>query len=294
MFARLAAFSAALVLALAALASPVRAEPASWRVTDGDTEMLLFGSVHMLPPHVEWRTAPLQAALASADLVAFEILTPETEDEEQAMYGLLAGYMFTSQPLHEVLTPATWARLEAFLASHDIPADAFGHLRPWAAAMMLELAVMESAGSNDELGVDTTLEQSLAPGQRKEALDTPALLLATIQALAAYGDAEAESLLSETLDWYEALEDQPDWSLEEAWAAGDIDSLSSYVADMKVEAPLLYKTLMTDRNTAWMPALERMMETEERVVVIVGAAHMAGPDGLPALLRAAGYTVEGP
>ncbi len=202
--------------------------------------------------------------------------------------------MFSPQPLREVLTPSTWARLEAFLASHEIPADAFSHLRPWAAAMMLEFAVMESAGSDEELGVDTQLEQAIGPGQRKEALDTPALLLATIQALAAYGDAEAESLLNESLDWYEELEHQPDWSLEEAWAAGDVDSIGSYVADMKAEAPMLYKTLMTDRNTAWMAALERMMETEERVVVIVGAAHMAGPDGLPELLRAAGYTVEGP
>ena len=294
MIARLAAFSAALVLSLASFASPVLAEPASWRVIDSDTEMLLFGSVHMLPPHVEWRTAPLEAALASADLVAFEILTPETEDEEQAMYAPLVGYMFAQQPLHEVLTPATWARLEAFLASHEIPAVAFSQLRPWAAAMMLDLAVSESAGSESELGVDTLLERSLAPGQRKEALDTPALLLATIQSLAAYGDAEAESLLNETLDWYEELDDQPDWSLEEAWAAGDTDSIGGYVAEMKAEAPLLYKALMTDRNTAWMPALQRMMETETRVVVIVGAAHMAGPDGLPALLRAAGYTVEGP
>lgn len=294
MFARLAALSAALLLPLASVASPVRAEPATWRVTDGDTEMLLFGSVHMLPPHVEWRTPALDASLASADLVAFEILTPETEDEEEAMYGPLIGYMFAPQPLHEVLTPATWARLETFLAAREIPAIAFSQLRPWAAALMLELAVSESAGSEDDLGVDTVLEQSLAPGQRKEALDTPALLLATIQGLAAYGDAEAESLLNETLDWYEELDHQPDWSVEEAWAAGDTGSIAGYVADMKVEAPLLYKTLMTDRNTAWMPALERMMETETRVVVIVGAAHMAGPDGLPALLRGAGYTVEGP
>jgi len=294
MFARLAALSAALFLSLASLASPAGAEPASWRVTDGDTEMLLFGSVHMLPPHVEWRTAPLEAALASADLVAFEILTPGTEEEEHAMYGPLVGYMFAEQPLQEVLAPATWARLEAFLDSHEIPAAAFGQLRPWAAAMMLDLAVIENAGSDEDLGVDTVLEQSLAQGQRKEALDTPDLLLATIRGLAAYGDAEAEGLLNQTLDWHEELEDQPDWSMEEAWAAGDTDSVASYVAEMKVEAPLLYQTLMTDRNTAWMPALERMMETETRVVVIAGAAHMAGPDGLPALLRAAGYTVEGP
>ena len=295
MFARLAAMSAALFLSLVSVAAaPANAEPASWRVTDGDTEMVLFGSVHMLPPHVEWRTDQMDAAIAQADLVAFEILTPGTEEEEEALYGPLMGYMFARQPLQDVVTPDTWTRLEAFLSERDIPAESFNQLRPWAAAMMLELAVAEEAGSEDDLGVDTVLENSLAPGQRKEALDTPALLLATIQAMAAYGDSEAETMLSESLDWYEELDQQPDWSVEEAWAAGDVDSIASFVAEMKTEAPLLYETLMTDRNRAWMPALKRMMETETRVVVIAGAAHMAGPDGLPALLRAAGYKVEGP
>lgn len=294
MFARLAALSAALFLSLALPAAPARAEPAVWRVTDADTEMVLFGSVHMLPEHVEWRTPLLDAAIAEADLVVFEILTPETEEEEWAMYGPLLRYMYASQPLSEVVTPATWARLEAFLIEHEIPADNFNSLRPWAAAMMLELAVAEDAGSDGDLGVDTVLENSLAPDQRKEALDTAELLLATIQSLAAYGDAEAESLLTQSLDWYEEIEDQPDWSMEESWAAGDVDSIASFVADMKAEAPLLYETLMTDRNTAWLTALKRMMDTETRVVVIVGAAHMVGPDGLPALMRAAGYRVEGP
>ena len=293
MFARLAVVSAALFLSLL-VGTSARAEPVIWRVTDADTEMLLFGSVHMLPPHVEWRTDQLDAAIASADLVAFEILTPGTPEEEEAMYGPLLAYMFAVQPLETIITPATWARLESFLSERDIPVEGFNQLRPWAAAMMLEVAVSEDQGSADEFGVDTVLEASLAPGQRREALDTPTLLLASIQALAAYGDAEAETMLGQTLDWYEELEHQPDWSMEEAWAAGDMDSIASFVTDMKAEAPLLYDTLMTGRNVAWMPALKRMMDTETRVVVIAGAAHMAGPDGLPALLRAAGYKVEGP
>lgn len=286
---------AALFLSLAPMvAAPARAEPALWRVTDADTEMILFGSVHILPEHIEWRGEALDAAVASADLIVFEVLTPETEEEQWAMVAPLTEYMYSGQPLREVLSAPTWTRLEALLVDRDIPVIAFEHLRPWSASMMLELAISKEQGSLEDLGVDTVLEQSLAPDKRKEALDTPALLLATIQALAAYGDAEAESMLVQTLDWIEAVEEQPDWEIEEAWSAGDVQTIAVLVEEMRAEAPLLYKALMTDRNTAWMPALERMMDTETRVVVIVGAAHMAGPDGLPALLRAAGYAVEGP
>ena len=286
---------AALALALSVLvAAPARAEPAIWRVTDADTEMVLFGSVHALPPQVEWRTAELDAAIASADLVAFEILTPASEAEEVAMMAPLMGYMFAARPLREVLSAPAWARLEAFLIKREMAPEAFDALRPWAAAMMLEIAAAESEGATGDLGVDTVLEASVAPDRRKEALDTPALLLSTIQALAAYGDAEGEALLVETLDWIEESETQPEWALEEAWAAGDTAAVAELVEEMRTEAPSLYKALMTDRNTAWVPALVRMMETERRVVVVVGAAHMSGPDGLPALLRAAGYAVEGP
>ncbi|HZW16335.1 MAG TPA: TraB/GumN family protein [Brevundimonas sp.] len=286
---------AALFLSLAAMvAAPARAEPALWRVTDADTEMVLFGSVHTLPEHIEWRDDALDAVLASADLVVFEILTPETEEEQWAMVAPLMEYMYSPRPLREVLSAPTWARLEALMTDRAMPVIAFEHLRPWAASMMLEIAISEEQGSLEDLGVDTVLEQSLAADKRTEALDTPALLLATIQALAAYGDAEAEDLLVQTLDWIEAVDQQPDWQIEEAWSAGEVEVIAGLVEEMKIEAPLLYQALMTDRNTAWMPALERMMQTEARVVVIVGAAHMAGPDGLPALLRAAGYAVEGP
>ena len=286
---------AALALALALVAAaPARAEPAVWRVTDADTEMVLFGSVHALPPHVQWRSADIDTAIASADLVAFEILTPADEAEEWAMMAPLMTYMYARRPLREAVSATTWARLETFLTKRGMAPQAFDALRPWAAAMMLEIAAAESEGAASDLGVDAVLEASVAPGRRKEALDTPALLLSTIQALAAYGDAEGEALLVETLDWIEETENQPEWALEEAWAAGDTAAVAELVEEMRTEAPSLYKALMTDRNTAWVPALVRMMETESRVVVVVGAAHMSGPDGLPALLRAAGYTVEGP
>lgn len=281
----------ACVLAVADVA-PARADPPIWRVRDADTEMILFGSIHALPPGIEWRTAELDAALDAADLVAFEILTPETEAEELQMVLPYLRYLMAEQPLSEVISPETFARVRVAAERQGYALQMLDMMKPWAAALMLDMGAEEARGRTTDLGVDLVLESSLPEGRRKEALDTEVLLLASIKALAEAGDAEGEEMLIEVLDGLD--EDDLDLTLEHAWAAGDIKVIEAEMKDMKLEAPRLYQALLVDRNLGWMPALTRMMETEGRVVVVAGAAHMVGDDGLPALLRKAGYEVEGP
>lgn len=274
--------------------SPARADPPLWRVTDADTEMVLFGSVHALPPGVDWRTEDLDRALASADLVVFEILTPETEAEEMAMLMPMLRYIVGAQPLSATISGPTLARARLAAEAQDIDPGVLEMFRPWAAAFMLEMGADEAKGRSGDLGVDTLIETGLRDGQRTEALDTDALLHASMAALAEVGDAEGEELLIEVLDSLEEAEDALDMELETAWLAGDLEPIRAEMESMKVEAPRLHQVLLVDRNRGWMPALTRMMETEGRVVVIVGVAHMVGEDGLPTLLRQAGYAVEGP
>jgi len=284
----LIAFLAASLLAT----SPTKADPPVWVVRDADTEMLLFGSIHALPPGIEWRTTQLDAALDAADLVAFEILTPETEEEEAAMFMPFLRFLIADRPLSEVVSPETFARALEAAEAQDMDALSLQMMKPWAAALILDMGADEALGRLDELGVDTILEESLEEGRRKQALDTPELLLASMKALADMGDVEGEALLVEVLDSLDR--EELDVGIETAWAAGDIGPIVDEMRDMQAEAPRLYKALLVDRNHAWLPALIRMMESEGRVVVVAGAAHMVGDDGLPALLRAAGYDVEGP
>ncbi|MGZ9099414.1 MAG: TraB/GumN family protein [Brevundimonas sp.] len=274
--------------------SPARADPPLWRVSDADTEMVLFGSVHALPPGVAWRTDSLDRALAAADLVVFEILTPETEEEEMAMMLPMLRYLMGAQPLSATVSEQTLARARLAAEAQDLDPQVLEMFRPWAAAFMLEMGADEALGRSGDLGVDTAIETGLPEGRRTEALDTDALLHASMAALAEDGDAEGEELLIEVLDSLDEAEDALDMTLETAWLAGDLEPIRVEMESMKAEAPRLHQVLLVDRNHGWMPALRRIMETEGRVVVIVGVAHMVGEDGLPTLLRQAGYTVEGP
>lgn len=285
-----------LVLLLTTLAGieSARADPPLWRVRDADTEMVLFGSIHALPPGIDWRTAELDAALDGAGLVVFEVLTPGSEEEEIALLLPMMRYLLAPRPLSEAVSAETFARAAAAAEIQGLEIGELEMLRPWAAAIMLEVGADAARGRSDDLGVDTSIESTLLPDRRTEALDTEALLHAAMAALAEAGDAEGEKLLVEVLDYLDERGDELDMEIENAWLAGDLGPLLEELATMRAEQPRLHDVLLVDRNHGWMPALERMMATESRVVVIAGVLHMVGEDGLPALLRRAGYEVEGP
>jgi uncharacterized protein YbaP (TraB family) len=78
-----------------------------------------------------------------------------------------------------------------------------------------------------------------------------------------------------------------------AWRIGDNDALSElFVADMLEQAPEIYDSLLKQRNLNWLPQLEDMLESPEIEFVLVGAAHLVGPDGLLAMLQAKGYQIS--
>ena len=58
------------------------------------------------------------------------------------------------------------------------------------------------------------------------------------------------------------------------------------------EYPEAYTSLIVDRNRAWIPQLEKCLSRPMPCFVVVGAAHMVGPDGVLNLLKVKGYKIE--
>jgi uncharacterized protein len=63
---------------------------------------------------------------------------------------------------------------------------------------------------------------------------------------------------------------------------------------MRKASPVLYQRLVTERNARWAEAISQRLRGSGETVVVVGAAHLIGKDGVPAMLRRRGITVEGP
>ena len=55
-------------------------KPALWQLSDSDTTVYLFGTIHALPSGLNWLQGPVAAALDSSDELVTEI--PEVKPEE--------------------------------------------------------------------------------------------------------------------------------------------------------------------------------------------------------------------
>jgi hypothetical protein len=81
-------------------------------------------------------------------------------------------------------------------------------------------------------------------------------------------------------------------TLVQAWKAGDVRIVEEIVLKDVKQEPLLYQRLLVERNRNWMPTIEALFMRPRPSFVVVGAAHLVGPDGLVTQLRAKGYRVE--
>jgi uncharacterized protein YbaP (TraB family) len=83
-----------------------------------------------------------------------------------------------------------------------------------------------------------------------------------------------------------------DWLVRE-WREGKTERIErELVQAMQRESPRMYRRLLAERNRAWVPELIGMMREGKKGFVLVGAMHLSGTDGLLALLKNKGYTVE--
>jgi hypothetical protein len=280
---------AAAMTAAALLLSPAaaRAEPAVWSVRDADSTILLFGSVHLLPDGLDWRPAALDRALEEADDLWFETLT---EGGEGRMATRALGMLPAGESLSAKLSAQGRARLERVSDAVGLSPAAVDGLRPWLADITLSVAVLIRDGARAEAGVEAVLADA-APGAARRYFETPREQIAF---LAEAPEADQLASLEETL---RQLDEDPELftRLVRAWLAGDqatIDALGA--APLRSLSPVLYERLLAGRNRRWTEQILERLAGSGTTVIVVGAGHMTGPDGVPALLRARGVAVEGP
>lgn len=260
-------------LAGALTACPLAREPARaplWRVSDGDTTIWLMGSIHLLPPRIDWRTDAVDRAM-DADTLVLETDPTATGDFDAIAKapGLL--------PLAKRVAADRQDALARAIERTGQPGDAFDGYKDWAAAVMLATGDALNSRATAKNGIDAQLWKAFAK-RRRVALEQPGDQLRALDMLPPQLQAR---MLDETLDGADYD------TTYEGWATGDLAAIDT-VGPSKELRPFL----VTAANRRWADWIAARMATKGKVLVAVGAGHLAGKDSIPELLKAKGLTVE--
>lgn len=257
-----------------------------WRVSDDDSQLFLFGTLHALKPGEAWRTPLYDAVLAQAGTVWFEADLQSGDPDTLRLLVQRYG-VDPDRPLSRKLAPSDLGALarQTDLARVD-------HLRPWAAALMLSMQPALAKGASVDKGADLTITRAArAESKRVRAFET---LEDQARMFASLPEASEVRYLADVVRERGRgprlrLPFKPQ-SLEDAWLAGTLGP--AQIADMRAENPALYDAFLKRRNERWADRLSAEMAGSGVELINVGAFHMVGGDGLPALMAARGFKVE--
>ncbi len=265
-------------------------KPALWRVSDADTTLYLFGTIHMLPPGLTWRSDAVEQALAGADVVMFEADIEGDAAGQQALVERL-GRLIPPEQLSDFLDHGQAADVIAAGGRYGVSPSVLASLRPWMAAVILADAAIRGAGFSAEAGADTVLRATARQaGKKLRFLETVERQLG---ALAGLSDETQATYLMLTVRDLDGAKESLGAGID-AWRTGNIADLTRILIDDDISRlPALREALLTRRNVAWARELNQILDAETGIFfVAVGAAHLIGDDSVQRQLETLGVTAE--
>jgi uncharacterized protein YbaP (TraB family) len=257
--------------------------PALWEVKDDDTTIYLFGTVHALPPHVQWYDQRIQRAFASSDELVTEISLADSAASGQAIAGSAA--LTTGGTLRDLMAEQDREEYEAALVSLGLPIEALDRVEPWFAAMNLSLLPLLQSGYDTGSGVEMKLQQNAGDKQR-DALETIDDQVSLFDGLPINAQL---AFLDDTVAAVPTAADSLTAMVNE-WLKGDAVTLAELM-NAELTDPALYQRLLVDRNARWAGWIEQRLQTPGTVFVAVGAGHLAGAGSVQDQLAARGLEV---
>ncbi len=261
-----------------------------WKaISKQGSTVYLAGSVHLLTKDYYPLDPAFESALRAADLLVEEVDLGVMLAPSSQMLMLTRGMLPPGQSLDKVLSPQTFSAVSSKIAELGLPVEGLKRFKPWSLALTLQALEWQKAGFDANLGVDKHLyDMAKAAGKATEGLETLEFQISRLDGMSMELQ---DRLLAETLQELESSR-AGFTTIADAWKAGDVSTVERLVLQDLRSQPQLYERLLLERNRNWLPKIEALFLRPRPALVVVGAAHMVGSDGLLQMLRVKGYTLE--
>ncbi|PLY17156.1 MAG: TraB/GumN family protein [Sedimenticola sp.] len=250
----------------------------------GTEQSYLFGTMHSEDRRVLELAKPVLDTLERTRRLVLEMRL----DPEAMLTSMTAMILSDGRELQQILGQALYDETRIAAENIGIPEVALRKFKPWAVATLLSLPT-----SNTGLFLDAMLyQEAIAGGMEVIGLENAQEQLAVFEGIP---EADQVILLKSTLEHLDQIPDTLD-DLLDAYLARDLKKLVDLSNSLQGESDqrvmqAFQQAVVTDRNIRMVQRLIPII-ADAPAVIAVGALHLPGDEGLLALLRKQGFTVE--
>ncbi|WNO09880.1 TraB/GumN family protein [Teredinibacter sp. KSP-S5-2] len=260
-----------------------------WEVSNHDRKMFVAGTIHVLSKNDHPLPDAFEKAYSQSNIIVLETDMHELQSAATQRKILQATIYAPGHSLSAKLSKSTHAKLLSYLNQKELDSTPLLQLRPGMLMVTLTMSELQRLGMGDT-GVDAFYAHK-AKTENKVLMSLESVDQ-QINYIANLGKGREDELIRYMLEDLNQLE-QTMIKMKSLWRKGDIQALDALANEpMKRDMPEIHKTILVERNQAWLPSLRRMMQTQDTELVLVGALHLPGEYGLLKLLEQEGYKVK--
>ena len=257
-----------------------------WRV-DGKNggSLYLCGTIHILRDSDYPLPPAFETAYQNSKELVLELPPGAGQSGNLTLRMRELGTLPASDRLEKLLPAADMAKVRTWAEKRGMDMALLNRFHPWFVSLMMVAVEYEALGAGSDHGVDQHFEERAQndskPGLGLETVEEQLALFSTMT------PEQEQEVLQQTLAELEYVAEEYETMIR-AWKQGDLAALQDMLFREAARHPELMDRFLTARNRAWVPRLLEILDRGGQAMVLVGAGHLGGPEGLLALLQKAG------
>lgn len=257
-----------------------------WELHGTRNRILIMGSIHFLRAKDHPLADELIDAYQNADALYMEIDMDDVNPFSAKLIMTELGTDPDGRTLQELLGTSVYSEVSKKAQTLGVDLALVDNSEPWFAALLITQLRLMKLGFDPSFGVEQQfLERARVDGKEIYGLETMQEQLASLNELPLSAQ---RKFLIQTLDEIAEVDSDMD-NIVGAWKTGDTQTLEQTLLVGLGDTPVVYDSLLAQRNENWVKAIRGLTDDPENYLIIVGAMHLVGDASVLRMLAASGY-----
>lgn len=253
-----------------------------WKAEGDSNVVYLLGTIHLLRETDYPLPQVMESAFTNSSIAVFETDIDKADDPATSMKLLQKAALPPGQSLQQLLPTNVYASFSRHAEEVGVPMMMFNSMKPGMAIIMLEAMELTKLGADPEYGEDQHFFKiAKETGRQIVPLETVDFQL---DLMLSFSGADEQLMVEKSLEDIDH-EKQEYNNMVTTWKTGDATELEKMLNEMRTDAPTIFKKIVSDRTASWVPKVNDLLHGSRNAIIIVGAGHLVGPDGLVELLK---------